>query len=138
LTDACLGGPINNVIKNIRYLGVTELITKSSMEKARIKQEIAEAENRKAILIAEAGDRIALMLTATMRTFIAIGPAAFIFKIFMWDKVIGSIVGCTGDTQLKPECQVYITDPLDSNLWWVVIAVISFYLAYDIAARIRR
>jgi len=56
----------------------------------------------------------------------------------MWDKVIGSIVGCTGDTSRMPECQTYITDPLDSNLWWTVTAVIAFYLAYDIAARIRR
>jgi len=55
-----LGGPINNIIKNIRYLKMTETITKSSMEKARIKQEIAEAHDRQAIIVAEAGHRLFL------------------------------------------------------------------------------
>lgn len=48
------------------------------------------------------------------RSLIALGPTAYILKIFIWDKVL-------------QEWTHGSTDPLDPNLWMVVTAVYGFY-----------
>lgn len=66
---------------------------------------------------AEAGSRI----NASIRAFIALGPALYIFKIFAVDKVMCSVVGCS-----------LSTDPLTPELWEVVKAVVLFYFLYEL------
>lgn len=49
-----------------------------------------------------------------IRSLIAIGPACYLTKIFLWDKVMQAWTAGT-------------TDSLDPNLWTVVMTVLGFY-----------
>ena len=121
-----LAGPIRDIASKIADLKIAQVQASTDQEKARIQGEIEEARGRQAVLSAEAGSRI----NAIIRGAIAFGPMIYLTKIFVWDKVIGSFVGYTKNA--------FQTDPLDDNLWKVVVAVIAFYFVYDIAARFRR
>ena len=108
---------------------------KSNAELKQIDQEIEEAHDRRDVLVAEAGNRLATALNVVIRTLLAFSTVVLLSKIFIWDKVIGSLAGCSNIN--IPSCNIYVTDALDPNLWHVVIATIAFYFLYDITARIK-
>lgn len=132
-----LAGPIASITNKIIDLRAKQADTQSAMEKAKIEQQIEEAHDRKSVLVAEAGNRIAGAMNATVRLALTIGPASVLIKLLLWDKVIGSFYGCTAKA-IPTFCNVFRTDPIDQNLWWVITAVIAFYFLYDIAARSRK
>lgn len=123
-----LAGPIANVVAKISDLKIAQVQASTDQEKMKIDAQINEAHDRMSVLVAEAGSRV----NATMRFLLALGPMIFLNKIFIFDKVIGSFTGHGkgGD--------IWSTDPLDSNLWAVVTAVLSFYFLYDMAASWRK
>ena len=124
-----LAGPIAMIVGKIADVKLQLAKVQSDTERNMLLAEQGELEARKSALIAEAGSR----LNAIVRTSIALGPALYLTKIFVFDKVIGSIVrGIIGR-----DLQIFLTDPLDDNLWKVVVAVIAFYFLYDITARFR-
>ena len=127
-----LAGPITNLIGKITDLNIAKVNAASDVDKAAIDAQIEEAHDRKAVLIAEAGNRLEGMINSVVRLVITLGPASYLFKVFLWDKVIGSMVGCVGK---DVNCPAFTTDPLDANLWAVVVAVIAFYFVYDIMKR---
>jgi len=130
-----LAGPIRDIAGKIADLKIAQVQAATDQERAKIGGEIAEAQARQAVLVAEAGSRI----NAIMRCALAFGPMLYLLTIFVWDKVIGKFAGCSGPAAAKnPSCQIFLTDPLDDNLWKIVVAVIAFYFVYDIAARFRR
>lgn len=132
-----LAGPISNVVSKITDLKQAQVQASTDQEKMKIDAEIAEAHDRKAALIAEAGQRVAGIMNASVRMVLTIGPAALLVKLMLWDKVIGSFYGCT-QTIMPTGCHVFKTDPLDTNQWAVITAVIGFYFLYNMAARFRR
>lgn len=91
----------------------------TDQEKIKAQERVDTLQARRDVLVSEGSFTRA---NAYMRFALAFGPMVYLNKIFLWDKVakLGS------------------TDPLDVNLWSVVIAVVSFYFLYDIAARLRR
>lgn len=126
-----LAGPISSVIAKISDLKIAQVQASTDVEKIHIGAQIDEAHDRMAVLTAEAGSRI----NAIIRGLLALGPMIFLWKIFVWDKVIGSFMG---HSCFKGECSVFNTDSLDSNLWMVVTAVLGFYFIYDMAASWRK
>lgn len=124
-----LAGPISSVINRIQDVKLELAKVQSDTERNKLLAEQEELNARKSVLIAEAGHR----LNAIVRTCLAVGPMIYLFKVFVVDKVIGSIVrGITGKDYL-----IFRTDSLDDNLWGIVVAVIAFYFLYDITARFR-
>lgn len=128
-----LAGPIASIASKISDLQLAKVQATTNTEKMKIDQQIEEAHDRRMVLIAEAGNR----LNSYMRFFIALGPASLLFKVTFWDKVMGSLVGCTNPT-IASQCYAFRTDPSDPQIWTVLIAVIAFYFAYDLAARSRK
>lgn len=126
-----LAGPIANVIAKISDLKIAQVQASTDQEKMKIDAQINEAHDRMMVLQAEAGSR----LNAIIRGLLAVGPMIFLWKIFVWDKVIGSFMG---HSCFHGECSVFNTDALDSNLWAVVTVVLSFYFLYDMAASWRK
>jgi hypothetical protein len=116
--------PITKIVGKIVDLRAQQTNAATEVEKAAIGEEIAALQARRDVLIAESSSRV----NPFMRALIAIGPALFICKVFLFDKVLGAFVGCNGDTSTMPGCRVFSTDALDPNLWFVVTAVLSFYL----------
>lgn len=117
-----LGPSLISLGDKLAGLVIARQQAKTQEELAKINQQIEEVHDKRAVLIAESGSRI----NSIIRAIAAIGPIAYLTKIFLWDKVIGSIVGCAGSA--AEHCKtVFNTDQLDANLWWVVLGVIGFY-----------
>ena len=121
-------GAILNPIASIANKIADEKVAlaKAETDKDRIasQERISALQSRQQVMIAEAGGPFG-WINALMRGLLALGPTCYLLKIFIWDKVLQSITHGS-------------TDPLDSNLWQVVTAVIAFYFLYDIAARWKR
>lgn len=119
-----LSGPIRDIITKISDLQIAKVQASTDQEKMHVDAQIAEAQDRMRVLQSEAGSRV----NAIMRFLLAFGPMVYLNKIFIFDKVLGSLLGHAKGGDL------WSTDPLDSNLWAVVTAVLSFYFIYDLAA----
>lgn len=123
-----LAGPITNLTTRIVELKTARLKEENDVKKAEINQEIQENEARKSVLIAEAGNRIASTITASLRATITIGPALYVLKYYLYDKVIGSLYGCTGPSAaVNKACSTFRTDPLSTEMAAVLTAVLMFY-----------
>ncbi len=63
---------------------------------------------------------------AIPQTVIGLSIALYVAKAVVWDKVIGSFVGCSGK-DLPGTCVTFATDPMDGSLNWVFMAVVAGY-----------
>jgi hypothetical protein len=119
-----LADPITRITKSIADTRIAIETTKTDRERIHSEETLRSLEMRRSVLIAEAANPAAARMNAGIRFFIAIGPAAYLNKIFLWDKVIGSFAGYTPD--------MFTTDPLnDPNLANVMAAVLGFYFLFD-------
>lgn len=118
--------------------------TASVREKNKIDQQIQEANARRDVIVAEAGNRVAVIFKGIARAAIIAGPVSYLLKISLWDKVIGSLVGCSQQhVHLHADrCVSFATDSLNVNLDPVTASVLAaacgFYLMYDIASISRK
>lgn len=106
--------PVSRIVGKIADAKTAAANATTDQEKIAADERVKTLEARRDVLVAESGNRA----NAWMRLFIAAGPALYLNKIFIWDKVLGPI------TQGR-------TDPLDENLWKVIAAVIGFYFLYE-------
>jgi uncharacterized protein involved in type VI secretion and phage assembly len=111
--------PLANIASEIAKYKTMALSAETDQARIEAEERVKSLEARRDVLIAEGS---LSRLNVFMRFALALGPMVYLNKIYLWDKVLG-----WGRT-----------DPLDDNLWSVVIAVVSFYFLYDIAARLRR
>ena len=123
-----LAGPASNLINNITELKKMRAKAESDKELREIDQLIQEAHDRKAVLVAEAGNRIAGLLNASMRIVLAIPAAAILWKL-AYDKIGGSYFGCRGviPRGMTNFCKQFGTDSLGSELAFLITAVIGFF-----------
>lgn len=100
---------------------------KSDVEKAQIDAQIQQLNMQKEVILAETNK--SFTFNGVLRGLAAIGPIAYLLKIFLWDKTIGAFYGCSGlRGDVNPDCHIFNTDRLsDPNLNWVMVAVIGFY-----------
>lgn len=89
---------------------------KTDQAKVAADERIKTLEARRDVMVAEGHSP----WNAGMRAFIAVGPALYLFKIFVIDKVVCPPLGLA--------CR---TDPLSPELWQVVTAVIGFYFLVE-------
>lgn len=85
---------------------------KTEQEKVAAQERVNTLQAQRDILIADSSHS---SIDIWIRAFIAIGPAVYLTKIYIYDKVLG----------------LGSTDPLDTNLWSVTMAVIGFYFLYS-------
>lgn len=132
-----LAGPISSIISKISDLQIAKVQASTDQQKAKIDQQIEEAHDRKAVLVAEAGSRVASAINTSFRALLTIGPALYIIKITAWDKVVGSFMGCSGGAN-RVDCQIFNTDALkEPHMWAIIGGIIAFYFMYDIYAKSR-
>lgn len=130
-----LAGPLASLASKIIDLQTAKEQAKTDRERMAYDQQIEEARDRRAVLIAEAGSRV----NALIRGVIASFGAILIAKLWVYDKVIGAFAGCAGQAgQLVLECQTFRTDPLGTEQWYLLGAIFAFYFGYDIFARSRK
>lgn len=122
-----LAGPLSNLANKIVDLKSQRLKAETDIERHKIDQQIEEVHDKRAVLIAEAGSRIGVAINASCRLILAIPAGVILYKLLVWDKVIGSFDGCAGKAGNALRCVTYNTDVLDTNQWAVIAAVIGFY-----------
>jgi len=110
-----LAGPIANIASNITDLQRAKISAATDEKKAEIQGQIEALHDKRAVLVAEAGNRI----NALIRGIFSIGILVYPLKIFLWDKVIGSFFHQTAS--------IFETDGLSNNDTWVLMTVIGFY-----------
>lgn len=125
-----LGPTVSAIGKQIVGYKIAKDNTESVREKNKIDQQISEAHDRRDIVVAEAGNRVAVVLKGIMRAAIAAGPVSYLLKISLYDKVIGSFYGCTGRI-VANYCDTFRTDAVDTHIWVIFGGIVAFYFAYD-------
>lgn len=113
--------PISRIAGKIADAKVAQANAQTDREKIAADERVRALESKRDVMMAEKGSPV----NAFMRAALAVGPMLYLNKIFIWDKVLGGLTGGR-------------TDPIDANLWNVIIAVIGFYFLYDMAARWKR
>jgi|SRR6478609_9067899 len=127
-------GTINGITKALADAKIAQINATTAQEKIIADERVSTLQARRDVLIAEAGSGSRLNLF--MRTAIAVGPASVILKLFLWDKVIGSLVGCSQAP--KGTCGIFTTDTLDANLWTVITIVLGFYFVSEVTVGVTR
>jgi hypothetical protein len=127
-------GTINGITNAISNAKIAQI--NATTEEARIAaaEQVQTLQARRDVLIAEAGSGSRINLW--MRVALAIGPCSVLVKVFLWDKVIGSLVGCSQAP--AGTCGTFTTDPLDANLWQVITIVLGFYFVSEVTLGVTR
>ena len=122
-----LVNPVFGLASKIADLIIARQAAATDLEKADIQRQIDQLQAQRDVMLAE--NNKLFTLNGCLRGLAAIGPIAYVTKVFLWDKVIGAFVGCSGVAgDRDPLCHIYNTDILkDPNLNWVMVAVIGFY-----------
>jgi hypothetical protein len=127
---------LTQVANNITDLQKMKVKAASDTELANINRQLEEAHDRRQILVAEAASRIGILLNGGMRFLMALPVAAFLNKLLLWDKVVGSYAHCSKGFETAGRCATFNTDPLDANTWYVVLGICGFYFAYDFGSKL--
>lgn len=130
-----LAGPVSQVIKRIVDLKAQRVAAASNSELKRIDQELEEMQSKKAVLIAESGHRLTATLNALFRTFLALPAGFLMWKLYAYDKVWGSLSGCSGAQGQNFECRTFLTDPLTIQDWALISTVFGFYFLHMFTSR---
>lgn len=131
-----ISSAIETITGKIVALKVAQANALTDQERIHADENIRVLEAQRDILIKQSTD--AEHITALTRLGFALPVAVVIYKVLIWDKVVGSLFGCSGDTTGKLECVKFTTDALDPNLWWIVFAAICFYFTQNLATIWRR
>lgn len=108
--------------------GITKAISDERIQKIKAKTEEDRIASDERIKTLEAQRQVLLTKTSYPETrflmfAFGVGPAFVLTKIFVWDKALGDWTGGH-------------TDPLGTDLWWVITAQIGFYFLASTALRI--
>lgn len=106
---------VNGITSAISNERLKLIQAKTDQEKIASEERIASLQAKRDVLVAESSiSKVNAIIRATIG-----GSVAFLLaKIYIWDKSLGVWTGGR-------------TDPLDPNLWNVVMAVIGFYFLYE-------
>src|SRR5262245_37574952 len=113
-----LADPISRVASKIADARIAAV--QATTDKERIEQEerVKALEARRAVLEREADGRI----NAIIRALLAVPVVVFLWKVIIWDKVLG----------------LGTTDDLSTNLWYVTMMVLGFYYVHWTVGRLKR
>lgn len=121
-----LFGTINGITQAISNEKIALINATTDREKIEIQERIATLSAQRDVLVA---DSARSPVDMWMRTFIAIGPAFYIFLIYFWDKGIGKFFGCSGVTA-PGTCGMFQTDEVTPEQWYVVLVILGFYFIH--------
>ena len=107
---------ITNAIANEK---IAQLKAITEEDKIASQERINVLEAKRAALLADSQHS---SLDMWVRAGLAVGPATYITKIFLWDKVL----------------KLGATDPVTTDQWQVLMAVVGFYFIYSGATAVAR
>jgi len=116
-----LAGPAATLIGKLSDNKAALALASTEKERQEILAAMEELQNRKTLLVAEAGDCIGLVTNLLVRASFALIVWCLIAKLILWDKVVGSFLGHSVDGSM------FTTDPLDAYQWSLVMTVFAYY-----------
>lgn len=117
-----LFGTLNGITAAISNAQIAKINATTQQEQIHAQEVINTLQARRDVMIAESAHS---NINAIMRFIVAVGPASYLLKIFLIDKTFGFLFHTA-------------TDPLDPNLWQVVMIVLGFYFLYDASTAMSR
>ncbi len=115
---------INGITQAISNEHIALINAKTDQEKNEIMGRIAGLQAQQAVLVAESQRSNLNIWIRSAYGVCALFPVA---KILVWDKVVGSLMGCVGDAGKAESCAIFNTDKLSDNDWKLVTVVVGFY-----------
>lgn len=115
-----LFGTVNSITSAISNEKIAALTATTQQDQIAANERVAQLQQQRDVLIADSAHG---SWDVWVRSLIAIGPALYIFKIFVIDKVFGFLFHTS-------------TDALDPNLWSVVMTVLGFYFLSSTSTKI--
>jgi hypothetical protein len=106
-----LFGTVNGITNAIANEKIAAMTAKTDQERVAAQERVNSLSIQRDVLVADAAHS---KLDLYMRSLIALGPACYLLKIFLWDKVLAAWNNGS-------------TDPIDANLWNVVMVILGFY-----------
>lgn len=128
-------GTINGITNAISNERIKAMDATTEQERISAQERVNSLQAKRDVLIAESGRS---SFNAYMRGAIGASVAVIIAKLLVWDKAIGSIMGCSGPQGSALECSIFRTDVIDGNLWSVIMAAIGFYFVYEASVNTAR
>lgn len=125
--------PIEKITTAIVKARADSINATTEQEKIAAQERVSTLQARRDVLIAEAGVSKANLI---VRAIFAVPIIVVIWKLLVWDKVIGSLVGCSAAP--RGTCGIFTTDPFDDNQWKIIMIVIGFYFLYEGAIGVTR
>lgn len=117
---------INGITKAISDERITAIKAKTDQERIAAEERAKALEAKRDVMVASS----AYPFDTVIRSLMAISIVAIDLKIFLIDKVIGSLAGCVGEFGQLPGCEIFRTDPLSTEQIAFVGAVHGFYFLY--------
>jgi hypothetical protein len=114
--------------------GITSAISNQKIAaiKAKTEEERIHAEENVKVLQARRDVLLSAQAKSKFSVWVQNGfgviALVILAKIGIWDKVIGSAVGCAGELGKLPGCETFTTDKLGTDLSLLLSASIAFYL----------
>src|SRR3990167_4811426 len=123
-----LAGPLAQATASISDLLKAKTEAKSNIQLADINRQLEEVHDKKAVLVAQAGNRLSSTLAAIAAFGLAIGPIGYTIHYYLYTKVFGSLYGCAKEAMVrtKDECATFNVDPLDPTMASVLVASVGF------------
>lgn len=113
-----LAGPVANLAGKLADLLIARTNATNNTERARIDQQIEEVHDKRAVLVAQAGNRFFSVVYGILVALLGLCAVVPLMKLLLWDKVIGSFAGYTENA--------FTTDRLGVELWAVLASIIGF------------
>lgn len=118
---------VSTVSTNLANEKIALMNATTDRERIQINERIDALQQTKAVLVADAAKSKTDMY---VRAVAASGPVALVTKIFLWDKVLGSLAGCVGkDTPVS--CNIFTTDAVTTEQWVLVGVVYGFFFVHS-------
>lgn len=106
-------GQITSAISNAK---IAQISATTQQDQIAATERVTTLEAQRDLMVADAAHS---NLDIYIRSLIAIGPTAYLTKIFLWDKVLQAWTNGS-------------TDPIDANLWTVIMTVLGFYFLHSV------
>jgi hypothetical protein len=117
-----LFGSVNALTAAISNEKIAAITATTDAERIKSQERVAQMQQQRDVLIADAQHS---NLDIYMRTLIALGPASYLLKIFLWDKVLGSWTNGS-------------TDVISPELWQTVMIILGFYFVSGTAITVSK
>ena len=118
-------GTVNGITNAISNQKIAVIKAKTDEERISAEERVKTLEARRDVLLnAQSRSKFPIIV----QSLLGLIAVAILGKVGVWDKVVGSFLGCSGKRGSLPGCETFFTDPLGSDLSLLVGAVIAFYL----------